>query len=139
YGNLHATDEEVTAAAKQANAHRFIERLPYGYDTVLDAEGSNISQGQKQLIAIARAMIRKPAILILDEATSNIDTITELHIQDGLKRLMHKRTSFVIAHRLNTIRQADVIVLIEDGEIVEQGSHDELMRQRGNYYALHHE
>lgn len=139
YGKLDASDEEVVAAAKRANAHRFIERLPNGYDTVLDADGSNLSQGQKQLIAIARAMIREPAILILDEATSNIDTITELHIQDALKRLMHNRTSFVIAHRLNTIRQADKIILFENGEIVEQGSHNELIELRDKYFALQNE
>lgn len=137
YGRLSATDEEVVEAAKQANAHAFIERLPDGYDTLLKENGSNVSQGQKQLIAIARAMIRNPAVLILDEATSNIDTITEVHIQEALKRLMHGRTSFVIAHRLNTIREADMIVLLERGEIVEKGTHDELMRARGKYYSLH--
>lgn len=137
YGNLAATDEEVIKAAKQANAHTFIERLPDGYNTVLEENGSNISQGQKQLIAIARAMIRNPAVLILDEATSNIDTVTELHIQDALKRLMDGRTSFVIAHRLNTIRNADTIVLLENGRIVEKGNHEQLMEEKGKYYKLH--
>src|SRR5699024_2099518 len=112
YGRLDASDEDVIAAAKNANAHSFIERLPRGYDTVLDQDGSSISQGQKQLITIARAMIANPHMLILDEATSNIDTITELKIQDALKKLMEGRTSFVIAHRLNTIRQADEIIML---------------------------
>lgn len=139
YGRLDATDKEVELAAKRANAHRFIERLPNGYDTILDQDGSSISQGQKQLLAIARAMISNPSILILDEATSTIDTITELKIQEGLKRLMKNRTSFVIAHRLNTIQQADVIVLLENGMIVEKGTHDELMKKQGNYYTLYSE
>lgn len=137
YGKLTATDEEVIVAAKRANAHTFIERLPNGYDTLLEENGSNISQGQKQLIAIARAMIRDPAVLILDEATSNIDTITEVHIQEALKRLMKGRTSFVIAHRLNTIREADMIVLLENGEIIEKGTHKQLMDAKGKYYSLH--
>src|SRR5699024_2210842 len=115
---LDATDKEVIHAAKRANAHSFIERLPRGYDTILDQDGSSISQGQQQLLTIARAMIAEPAILILDEATSNIDTITELKIQEGLKRLMKDRTSFVIAHRLNTIQQADNIILLENGQII---------------------
>lgn len=137
YGKLDATDEEVIQAAKRANAHSFIERLPDGYDTVLDENGSMLSQGQKQLLAIARAMIAEPSILILDEATSNIDTITEIKIQEGLKRLMENRTSFVIAHRLNTIQQADMIILLEDGEIIEKGNHTSLMNKRGKYYALY--
>lgn len=137
YGRLEATDEEVEIAAKNANAHRFITRLPNGYDTMLNQDGTGISQGQKQLLAIARAMIAEPTILILDEATSNIDTITELKIQDGLKRLMDNRTSFVIAHRLNTIQQADIIVLLENGIIVEKGNHEELMKKQGNYFALY--
>lgn len=137
YGKLDATNEDVELAAKRANAHRFIERLPDGYDTMLDQDGSSLSQGQKQLLAIARAMIREPSILILDEATSNIDTITELKIQEGLKRLMKNRTSFVIAHRLNTIQQADRIVLLENGRIVENGNHVELMNLRGKYYKLY--
>lgn len=138
YGKLDATDEEVVKAAKRANAHSFIERLPKGYDTMLDQDGSSISQGQKQLLTIARAMISEPTILILDEATSNIDTITELKIQEGLKRLMQGRTSFVIAHRLNTIQQADNIIMLENGRILEQGNHAALMKQKGHYFQLNH-
>lgn len=137
YGKLAATDEEVIQAAKDANAHDFIMRLPNGYDTVLDQSGSGISQGQKQLLAIARAFISKPSILVLDEATSNIDTITELKIQQALERLMEGRTSFIIAHRLNTIQQADKIILLENGKIKEQGNHKELLAQKGDYYNLH--
>ena len=136
YGRLNATDEEVILASKQANAHEFIERLPDGYDTILDQEGSGISQGQRQLLTIARAMVAEPSILILDEATSNIDTITELKIQDALKTLMNGRTSFIIAHRLNTIQEADKIIMLHNGEIVESGNHDELIKQRGDYYQL---
>ena len=137
YGKLDATEEEIIEAAKRANAHSFIERLPEGYDTKLDENGSMLSQGQKQLLTIARAMIAEPSILILDEATSNIDTITEIKIQEGLKRLMKNRTSFVIAHRLNTIQQADLIILLEDGKIVEKGNHTSLMKKRGKYYSLY--
>src|SRR5690625_3594224 len=136
YGKLDATDEEVIQAAKDANAHDFIMKLPDGYDTVLDQTGSGISQGQKQLLTITRALIANPSILILDEATSNIDTVTELKIQDALKRLMKGRTSFVIAHRLNTVREADVIIMLEHGKIVEKGNHDQLMEQKGAYYSL---
>ena len=136
YGKLDATDEEVIQAAKDANAHDFIMKLPDGYDTVLDQTGSGISQGQKQLLTIARALIANPSILILDEATSNIDTVTELKIQDALKRLMKGRTSLVIAHRLNTVREADVIIMLEHGKIIEKGNHDELMEQKGAYYSL---
>lgn len=136
YGRLNATDVEVIEAAKAANAHEFISRLPNQYDTMLDQTGSGISQGQKQLLTIARAIIANPSILILDEATSNIDTITELKIQDALKRLMEGRTSFVIAHRLNTIRQADNIIMLKNGEIIEQGKHEELISQKGHYYNL---
>lgn len=137
YGRLNATDQEIITTAKNANAHDFIVRLPDGYDTMLDQDGSGISQGQKQLLTIARAMIAEPSVLILDEATSNIDTITELKIQDALKTLMHERTSFVVAHRLNTIQQADKIIMLEDGEIIEQGNHNELIRLKGNYYNLY--
>lgn len=136
YGNLHATDAEVIAAAKRANADGFIRRLPDGYDTLLQQESSNLSKGQIQLITIARAMIKDPAILILDEATSNIDTITEIKIQEGLQRLMQGRTSFVIAHRLNTIRQAEQIFLLEDGKIMEQGTHETLLLTKGKYAQL---
>lgn len=136
YGRLNATNEEVVRASKQANAHEFIERLPDGYDTILDQEGIGISQGQKQLLTIARAMLSEPTILILDEATSNIDTITELKIQDALKTLMNGRTSFIIAHRLNTIQEADKIIMLHDGEIIESGSHEELIRQQGDYFSL---
>src|SRR5699024_5119322 len=124
-------------AARDANAHDFIKRLPDGYDTVLDQEGSGISQGQKQLLTIARALIKDPTILILDEATSNIDTITELKIQEALKRLMYGRTSFVIADRLNTIQAADKIIMLENGKIIEQGNHNDLMQLKGHYYELY--
>ncbi|MBY7143131.1 ABC transporter ATP-binding protein [Virgibacillus sp. NKC19-3] len=137
YGRLDATDEDVTHAAINANAHEFITNLPHGYDTILDAKGSGISQGQKQLLTIARALLAEPKILVLDEATSNIDTITELKIQEALKRLMHGRTSFVIAHRLNTIQEADTIIMMEHGKIIEKGSHEELISQHGRYYKLY--
>ncbi|GGK04950.1 putative ABC transporter ATP-binding protein YfiC [Lentibacillus kapialis] len=137
YGKLDASDDAIIRAAKDANAHDFIKQLPSGYDTVLDQDGSGISQGQKQLITIARALLADPAILVLDEATSNIDTVTELQIQDALKRLMQGRTSFVIAHRLNTIQEADKIILLEHGQIIEQGSHEELIAQNGHYFHLY--
>lgn len=136
YGNLCASDEEVIDAAQQANAHRFIERLPDGYQTILDDGGLGLSQGQKQLLAIARAILANPSILILDEATSSIDTITELHIQQALKRLLKGRTSFVIAHRLNTVREADQIIVLHQGELVEKGSHSQLVERKGYYYEL---
>ncbi|WP_409273555.1 ABC transporter ATP-binding protein [Neobacillus sp. SCS-31] len=136
YGRLDATDEEVVEAAKMANAHSFIEKMPEGYHTVLKQDGSGISQGQKQLLSIARAILADPSILILDEATSSIDTITELKIQDALGRLMEGRTSFVIAHRLNTIRNADKILVLQNGEIIEEGNHDSLLRNKGFYYEL---
>lgn len=136
YGNLYASDEEVIEAAKLANAHRFIEKLPNSYQTILDDGGSGLSQGQKQLLAIARAILANPSILILDEATSSIDTITELHIQQALKRLMKGRTSFVIAHRLNTVREADQIIVLHQGELVEKGSHSQLVERKGYYYEL---
>ncbi|MFB4168339.1 ABC transporter ATP-binding protein [Virgibacillus sp. JSM 102003] len=137
YGRLDATNDQIISASKSANAHDFIERLPNGYNTILDQDGSGISQGQKQLITIARAILADPSILILDEATSNIDTVTELKIQDALKGLMHGRTSFAIAHRLNTIQEADKIIMLEHGEIIEQGSHGSLIEQKGNYYDLY--
>lgn len=138
YGRLDASDEEVEEAAKMANAHSFITRLKNGYDQVLHADGSGISQGQKQLLAIARAMLANPAMLILDEATSSIDTVTEIKIQEGLQRLMQGRTSFVIAHRLNTIRQADKILVMQHGRLIEQGSHEELLEAQGFYSELYH-
>ncbi len=137
YGRLDATDEEVSAAAKVADADHFIRQLPDGYQTVLSERASNLSQGQKQLLAIARAILADPAILILDEATSSVDTRTEARIQESLLRLMKGRTSFVIAHRLSTIRDADNVVVINKGEIVEQGTHQELLERRGFYHHLY--
>ncbi|GHH98017.1 ABC transporter ATP-binding protein [Neobacillus kokaensis] len=136
YGKPDATDEEVDLAAKMAGAAGFINRLPQRYDTVLSENGGNLSQGERQLLAIARVMLAKPAVLILDEATSSIDTRTELHIQQALLSLMENRTSFIIAHRLNTIRDADIIMVIDQGQIIEKGSHDELMKQQGRYYQM---
>ncbi|MDF2721211.1 MAG: multidrug transporter ATP-binding protein, partial [Paenibacillus sp.] len=137
YGKLDATDEQIKAAAKLANADAFIRKLPDGYDTVLTAEGGNLSQGQRQLITIARAILADPAILILDEATSSIDTRTEKHIQDGMRSLLQGRTSFVIAHRLSTIREADQILVINGGEVIERGTHEQLLEQQGFYYELY--
>lgn len=136
YGRLDASDADVINAAKQANAHTFVERLPHGYNTIIQNSGVNLSQGQKQLLAIARAILADPTILILDEATSSIDTITELHIQQALKKLMDGRTSFVIAHRLNTIREADQIIVLQEGQIIERGSHSQLMNRKGFYYEI---
>ncbi|MFT8319660.1 MAG: ABC transporter ATP-binding protein [Bacillus sp. (in: firmicutes)] len=138
YGRLSATDKEVETAAKLANAHSFINKLPKAYDTVLSSDGNGISQGQKQLLSIARAIIANPAILILDEATSSIDTVTEIKIQEALQRLMKGKTSFVVAHRLNTIKHADKIVVLDKGSIIEMGSHDYLLKQKGFYYELYH-
>ncbi|WP_345241649.1 ABC transporter ATP-binding protein [Pontibacillus salipaludis] len=136
YGRIGATDDEVEQAARDANAHSFICKLPNGYDTVLQSSGSSISQGQRQLLSIARAMVKDPSILILDEATSSIDTLTEMKINDALKTLMKGRTSFVIAHRLNTIYQADQIIVLQNGSIIERGTHDELVEQNGFYRGL---
>ena len=137
YGKLDATDEEVIAAAKLANADSFIERLPQGYDTVLTGDGANLSQGQRQLLSIARAAIADPPVLILDEATSSIDTRTEKIVQEGMDRLMHGRTTFVIAHRLSTIKNSDCIMVLEQGRIIERGSHDDLIEEQGRYYQLY--
>ena len=137
YGKLDATDEEVHAAAKLANAHHFIKHLPNGYDTYLSNGGANLSQGQRQLLSIARAAIADPPVLILDEATSSIDTRTEKIVQKGMDKLMKGRTVFVIAHRLSTIRNSDVIMVLEQGRIIERGNHDELLKQKGTYYQLY--
>ena len=137
YGRLDATDEEVEAAAKVASAHSFIMRLEHGYDTMLEGDGANLSQGQRQLLNIARAAISKAPILVLDEATSSVDTRTERHIEHGMDRLMKNRTTFVIAHRLSTVRNANAIMVLEQGEIIERGTHDELLELGGRYYELY--
>lgn len=137
FGKLDATDEEIVAAAKLANADGFIRRLPEGYDTMLTGDGANLSQGQRQLLAIARAAVADPPVLILDEATSSIDTRTERIIQESMDRLMHGRTTFVIAHRLSTVRNSDCIMVLERGRIIERGTHDQLIEERGKYYQLY--
>ena len=136
YGRLNATDEECIAAAKLASAHSFIRRLPDGYQTKITGDGGNLSQGQRQLLAIARAAVADPPVMILDEATSSIDTRTELHIEHGMDRLMEGRTTFVIAHRLSTVRNAKAIMVLEHGNIIERGDHEALLALGGRYYAL---
>ncbi|MGN1146693.1 MAG: ABC transporter ATP-binding protein, partial [Acetatifactor sp.] len=137
FGKLDATDEEVIAAAKLANADGFIRQLPEGYNTVLTGDGANLSQGQRQLLSIARAAVADPPVLILDEATSSIDTRTEKIVQDGMDKLMSGRTTFVIAHRLSTVRNSDCIMVLEQGRIIERGTHDELIDLKGRYYQLY--
>ena len=137
YGKLDATDEEVVAAAKLANAHYFINKLPQGYDTMLDGDGSELSQGERQLLAIARAAIADPPVLVLDEATSSIDTRTETIVQNGMDKLMKGRTVFVIAHRLSTIKNSDVIMVLDQGRIIERGDHESLLAEKGRYYQLY--
>ena len=137
YGNLEATDEACIAAAQLANADGFIRRLPDGYNTMLTGDGANLSQGQRQLLAIARAAVADPPALILDEATSSIDTRTEQLVQDGMDALMAGRTTFVIAHRLSTVRNSDCIMVMEQGRIIERGTHDQLMEKKGKYYQLY--
>ncbi len=137
FGKLNATDDEIVAAAKLANADGFIRRLPDGYDTLLTGDGANLSQGQRQLLAIARAAVADPPVLILDEATSSIDTRTERIVQDGMDKLMNGRTTFVIAHRLSTVRNSDCIMVLEQGRIIERGTHDQLIEEKGKYYQLY--
>ena len=137
YGKLDATDEECIAAAKLANAHDFITRLPDGYNTLLTSNGANLSQGQRQLISIARAAVADPPVMILDEATSSIDTRTEALVSQGMDALMKGRTVFVIAHRLSTVRNSDVIMVLENGRIIERGNHEKLVSEKGKYYQLY--
>ena len=137
FGRLDATDEEVVAAAKAAQVDHFVRTLPHGYDTILNEEASNVSQGQKQLLTIARTIISNPKILILDEATSSVDTRTEILIQRAMDKLTEGRTSFIIAHRLSTIRDADIILVMKDGDIVETGNHQELLAKGGFYAELY--
>ena len=137
YGNKDASFDEIVAAAKSAHAHEFIKRLPKGYDTMISSDGGNLSQGQKQLLCIARVMLTKPSMLILDEATSNIDTRTEIYIQKAFNHMMEGHTSFIVAHRLSTIRDADLILVLKDGHIIEQGNHESLLDKKGFYYTLY--
>ena len=137
YGNLLATDEQCIQAAKLANAHDFITRLPQGYDTVLSGGGAKLSQGQRQLLSIARAAVADPPVMILDEATSSIDTRTESLVQKGMDALMEGRTTFVIAHRLSTVRNADCIMVLDHGRIIERGTHADLIAKKGTYYQLY--
>ena len=137
YGRLDATKEQVIEAAKAAHAHSFIKRLPDGYDTVISEDGGNISQGQKQLLCIARVMLCLPPMLILDEATSSIDTRTEIKIQQAFASMMKGRTSFIVAHRLSTIREADIILVMDSGKVIEQGTHEELLAEKGFYAKLY--
>ena len=136
YGNLDATDEDVVKAAKIANADSFISMLPNGYDTFITQNGNGLSQGQRQLISIARVAINNPPVMILDEATSSIDTRTEKLVQDGMDKLMEGRTVFVIAHRLSTVRNSKAIMVLDHGKIIERGNHEELLEQKGQYYQL---
>ena len=137
YGKPNATKEEIENAAKAAHAHEFIIRMKDGYDTIITEEGGNLSQGQRQLLCIARVMVDLPPMLILDEATSSIDTRTEIKIQEAFQRMMEGRTSFIVAHRLSTIKEADVILVMKDGDIIEQGSHEELLEKNGFYATLY--
>ena len=137
YGRPEASEEEIIRAAKEAHAHSFIMRMPQGYDTVINEDGGNLSQGQKQLLCIARVMLCLPSMLILDEATSSIDTRTEIRVQKAFSRMMEGRTSFIVAHRLSTIREADVILVMRDGRIVEKGRHKELLRKNGFYAEIY--
>ena len=137
YGRLDATDEECIAAAKRANAHGFISMLPNGYDTMISGNGSDLSQGQRQLLSIARAAVADPPVMILDEATSSIDTRTEAIVQKGMDALMQGRTVFVIAHRLSTVKNSDVIMVLEQVEIIERGTHEKIISEKGKYYQLY--
>ena len=137
YGKLNATDEEVEEAAKLSNADKFIKHLPHGYDTMIEGSGEGLSQGQRQLLSIARAALNNPPVLILDEATSSIDTRTEKVVQDGMDKLMKGRTVFVIAHRLSTIKNSDLIMVLDHGNIMERGKHDDLIKNHGMYYGLY--
>lgn len=137
YGNENATDKEIKEAAKLANADQFIERLPNGYDTIITGNGAELSQGQRQLISIARVAINNPPVMILDEATSSIDTRTEKIVQDGMDKLMNGRTVLVIAHRLSTVRNSKAIMVLSHGQIIERGTHEELIKEHGEYYQLY--